>query len=258
MKDVHVIIDRPLGSRHPGYPDMLYTVNYGYVPGIAAGDGEEQDAYVLGVDEPIDSFDGEVIAVIHRRDDNEDKWVAAPRWTRFTRDEIRRATEFVEQYYDSRIEMLNEPFDFLPEESLRLTDGEICLRLSHTVQGDPEKDWVPTYHFDVCLLNGAKIGVCDLRIGHSRRLYYGGNIGYRIEAPYRGHRYAAKACRLLFELARKHDLGYAIITCDPSNTASSRTCQLAGGRYLQTAALPADNDMYRDGKREVMVYRFDL
>ncbi len=253
MQQVHVVIDRPMGSRHPEYPELVYPVNYGFIPGLKAGDGEDQDVYVLGVQEPLQAFDGEIIAIIHRKNDCEDKWVAAPRWTRFTREEIRQATQFAEQYYKSDIELLNEPFAFLPTDDLR-TD-EIFLRLTKTVQGDPEKDWVPAYHFDICLPDGAKAGVCDLRIGHSRRLYYGGNIGYRVEEPYRSHHYAAKACRLLFRLAGRHGLGYVIITCNPANAASSRTCQLAGCELLETAELPPEHDLYRMGDRQEMIYR---
>ena len=75
---VTVTIDRPLGSVHPSHPDIVYTVNYGYVEGIIAQNGEEQDVYVLGVDKPVKTFTGRIIAVIHRNDDIEEKWVAAP------------------------------------------------------------------------------------------------------------------------------------------------------------------------------------
>ena len=145
---------------------------------------------------------------------------------------------------------------FYDTEDLR--DGEILLRLERTCEAQPEKNWVPAYYFAICLPDGTKIGYCDLRIGHNDRLYIGGNIGYGIDEEYRGHHYAAKACRLLFRLARKHELGYVIITCDPANTASSRTCQLAGGQYLETADIPEDHNMYEEGMRQVMVYRFDL
>ena len=70
---VKVIIDRPLGTYHPKHRDIFYMVNYGYVEGILAPDGEEQDAYILGVAEPIKEFVGVVIAVIHRLNDVEDK-----------------------------------------------------------------------------------------------------------------------------------------------------------------------------------------
>ena len=139
-----------------------------------------------------------------------------------------------------------------------LKNQEILLRLERTCEAQPEKRWVPMYYFDICLPDGTKIGHCDLRIGHNDKTYIGGNIGYGIDEPFRGHRYAAKACALLFQLARKHGMDYVIITCDPSNAASSRTCQLAGGKYMETADIPEDNEMYAEGKRQVMIYRFDL
>lgn len=103
---VTVMVDRPLGSRHPKHADILYTVNYGYVEGILAGDGEEQDVYILGVDEPLKRFTGRVIAVIHRLDDVEDKWVAAPEGAVFTADEIAAKVAFQEQYFKSEITLL--------------------------------------------------------------------------------------------------------------------------------------------------------
>ena len=96
---VHVVIDRSLGSAHPNHPDMIYPVNYGYVPGVLAGDGEEQDAYVLGVDAPVTAFDGVVIAVLHRNDDAEEKWVVAPEGVDVSDGEILAKTHFTEQYF---------------------------------------------------------------------------------------------------------------------------------------------------------------
>lgn len=139
-----------------------------------------------------------------------------------------------------------------------LKDEEIFLRLVKTCDEQPEKRWLPAYYFDICLLEGTKIGHCDLRIGHNDKTYIGGNIGYRIDEPYRGHHYAAKACALLFKQAKKHNMDYLIITCIPTNAASSRTCQIAGGEYVEIADIPEDNEMYSEGKRQVMVYRFAL
>ena len=102
-RPVHCVMDRPLGSRHPRYPDMLYPVNYGCVPGVMAGDGAEQDVYVLGPTAPLETFDGVVIAVIHRFDDCEDKWVVAAPGARYTAEEIRAAVAFQEKYYRSEI-----------------------------------------------------------------------------------------------------------------------------------------------------------
>lgn len=99
-KTVTVTIDRSLGTNRPEHPGMYYPVNYGYIAGIMGG-GEEQDAYVLGADIPLKTFTGQVNAIIHRRDDVEDKWVVAPKGLRFTRDEIMDKVRFQEQFFDS-------------------------------------------------------------------------------------------------------------------------------------------------------------
>ncbi len=139
-----------------------------------------------------------------------------------------------------------------------LKNDEIQLLLEKMVGGDEEKGWVPAYHFAICNLEGTKMGSCDLRIGHNDKLYYGGNIGYRVEEPYRGHHYAGKACLLLFELAKKHELEYLIITCNPDNYPSRKTCEYAGGALLEIAELPADSDMRERGMKEKCIYRFEL
>lgn len=102
-KTVKVIIDRPKGSCHPKYKDLVYDLNYGYIEGILAGDGEEQDAYVMGVQCPLKSFEGEVIAVIHRVNDVEDKFVVAPRGVRFSEEEIVKATHFQEKFFVTEV-----------------------------------------------------------------------------------------------------------------------------------------------------------
>ena len=139
-----------------------------------------------------------------------------------------------------------------------LKNDEIQLVLEKTVDGDEEKGWVPAYHFAICNLEGTKMGTCDLRIGHNEKLYFGGNIGYRVEEPYRGHHYAGKACLLLFELAKKHEMGYLIITCNPDNDPSRKTCEYAGGELLEIVELPEDNDMRERGMTEKCIYRFEL
>ena len=103
---VTVTVDRPLGSYHPKYPDLYYPVNYGYIKGITAPDGEEQAAYILGVDTPLSELTGKVIAVICRDDDIENKWVVAPEGVKFSEDEIRELTFFQERYFQSRISLL--------------------------------------------------------------------------------------------------------------------------------------------------------
>ena len=101
-KVVKVIMDRPLGSRHPKH-NFIYPVNYGYIPNTLSADGEELDAYVLGVHEPLDTFEGVVVAIIHRINDNNDKLIVMPKGKNYTDDQIRALTEFQEQYFESII-----------------------------------------------------------------------------------------------------------------------------------------------------------
>ena len=102
---VKVVVDRPLGTHHPNHKDLIYSVNYGYVPTVFAPDGEEQDAYILGVNEPVTEFVGKVIAVIHRLNDIEDKLVIAPEGKSFTREEIANSVAFQEKFFDIEIVM---------------------------------------------------------------------------------------------------------------------------------------------------------
>ena len=107
-KPVKIIVDRPLGCHHPKHDDLVYPINYGYVEGVFAADGEEQDVYILGVDVPVREFVGRVIAIIHRKNDVEDKWVAAPQQMTFSPDEKRKLVDFQEKYFDSEIIMLEK------------------------------------------------------------------------------------------------------------------------------------------------------
>lgn len=99
-KDLKVIIDRPIGFDHDG---IIYTLNYGYIEKLMAPDGEYQDAYVLGVDEPIDSFEGKVIAIVNRKDDIEDKLVVSDGSRSYSKEEIRQEVDFQEKYLASEI-----------------------------------------------------------------------------------------------------------------------------------------------------------
>ena len=140
-----------------------------------------------------------------------------------------------------------------------LENDEIKLVLERTAEEDPKRKWVPAYHFHICNKQGNRMGKCDLRIGYNIGLYYGGHIGYAVNEEFRGHHYAAKACRLLFELAKKHGMDYLYITCDPDNRPSRKTCELLNGKLLEIAELPEDNDMrINDGDTEKCVYRFEL
>lgn len=102
-KTITITIDRPLGSKHPKF-DWTYPINYGFVPDTLSPDGEELDAYVVGVEQPLDQFIGTCIAVIHRTNDNDDKLIVVPKdQIKMTDKEIREVTRFQEKYFESEI-----------------------------------------------------------------------------------------------------------------------------------------------------------
>ena len=101
-KEVNIVIDRALGTKHPKH-GFVYTVNYGYVPNVISGDGEELDAYLLGVFEPVENYKGKCIAVIHRTNDDDDKIIVVPEGVNYTDDQIKALTEFQERFFESVI-----------------------------------------------------------------------------------------------------------------------------------------------------------
>ena len=105
---VTVAVDRPKGSRHPVYKDLCYPINYGYIDRVMAPDGEEQDAYIIGIDEPVKEFTGKVVAIIHRKDDIEDKWVVCPENMTYTKSEIGSLVYFQEQFFDYEVIVASE------------------------------------------------------------------------------------------------------------------------------------------------------
>ena len=112
-KIVDVIIDKPVGSRHSEkYPNHIYPVNYGYVPNTISGDNEELDCYILGVFEPLETFQGKCIAIIHRTNDNDDKLIVVPEGRNYSNTEIRALTEFQERFFESEIIRNDNDFVF--------------------------------------------------------------------------------------------------------------------------------------------------
>lgn len=101
-KEVEVTMDRPLGSKHPKH-GFVNEVNYGYIAGIKAPDGEDLDAYYLGVSRPIESGKGICIAIAHRKDNDDDKLIVVPEGVAMSDDEIMSAIHFQEQWFDTEI-----------------------------------------------------------------------------------------------------------------------------------------------------------
>ena len=104
-KTVRIVIDRPVGYVHKKEKyTLVYPINYGYIPGVLGGDGEELDVYLLGVAEPVAEYEARIIGAVRRADDVEDKLIAAPEGKAFTPEEMAAAVEFQEKYYRSTVE----------------------------------------------------------------------------------------------------------------------------------------------------------
>ena len=106
-KTIEIKIDRPIGYVHKkeNY-SLTYPINYGYIPNVIGGDGEELDVYLLGVDNPVNEYIGKIIGIVHRENDVEDKLVMAPEGVIFTQNEVAEQVHFQEQYYKTTIEVL--------------------------------------------------------------------------------------------------------------------------------------------------------
>lgn len=142
----------------------------------------------------------------------------------------------------------------------KLNDAELELLLAYKYNGDEERGWVPSYRFSMAIPGITnEAGNIELRVGNTPHiLLYAGHIGYRVHPPYRGHHYAARACKLLIPLARRHRLKTLWITCNPDNLPSRRTCELVGATFVEVVDLPPDTDMYREGERQKCRYRLDI
>lgn len=102
-KIVKGTVDRPLGTAHPRNPGMIYPINYGYVDGVFAGDGAEQDVYLFGTDKAMKNFEGKVIAVWHRFDDVEDKWIVSLSGEDIAEEKILGDISFQEQFFYGKL-----------------------------------------------------------------------------------------------------------------------------------------------------------
>lgn len=141
-----------------------------------------------------------------------------------------------------------------------LVDGELELVVGERQPANPVKRYVPAYEMQMRHTGYAEsAGRINLRIGNPPDLVqYGGHIGYGVEPAHRGRHFAARAVRLLLPLARRHGMTSLIITCNPANIASRRSCELAGAQLLEIVDLPPTTELYARGERRVCRYRIEL
>ncbi len=123
------------------------------------------------------------------------------------------------------------------------SDGEISLVCTEKQPAIPEKNYVPGYNFEI-RRKGEKAGEIRLRIGFTDGLYYAGHIGYEVEEAFRGHSYAAKACKLLVPLIKRHGFKQVLISNDPENWASRRTCEKVGAHLVRIADVPHWHELF--------------
>jgi predicted acetyltransferase len=150
-----------------------------------------------------------------------------------------------------------ETFAFL--EPGRLVDGDLELVLVKKTPADPIRGYVPGYEFEMRRPDAlVTMGIIRLRIGPAVKLRFPGHIGYEVNKPFRGHRFAARSCGLLLPLARRHGLSAVWLTVDPRNKPSRRTCEIIGARYMETVRIPSTHEMYAQGSRYRRRYRLDV
>lgn len=138
-----------------------------------------------------------------------------------------------------------------------LTDGEIDLKIEEKVPANEEKGYVPAYKYRITMHGiDDTIGYIDIRIGYNENIYFGGNIGYSIKENYRGNNYASKACKIIKEVAIAHGMDKIIITCNPNNLPSRKTCEKAGLILKEIADLPPYNELYQEGERQACIYEW--
>ena len=107
-KTVTIEIDRPIGyEHHKGEKTLLYPINYGFIPGVLGGDGEELDVFLVGVDQPVSVYTGRIVGIVYRADDVEDKLIMAPEGGSFCAEEMARAVYFQEKYYQTPLRALD-------------------------------------------------------------------------------------------------------------------------------------------------------
>lgn len=149
-KTVDIKIDRPIGYVHKKEKySLTYPINYGYIPDVLGGDGEELDVYLLGVNRPVTEYKAKIIGIAHRKNDVEDKLIASPINKVFYQNEIAEAIHFQEQYYKTKIESLYEKSagavvytvldDKIKYLLIKSQNGDIGFPKGHIEQGENEE-----------------------------------------------------------------------------------------------------------------------
>lgn len=138
-------------------------------------------------------------------------------------------------------------------------DGDLQLVLAERVPADQGPWGVPAYTFSMRGPGGEYMGRIRLRVGWSEDVIrYAGHVGYAVEPAHRGHRYAARACRLIMPLAKQHGMSDLWITCQPDNMPSRRTLEVLGAEYVGVIDVPPGYPLDAGAERRKMCFRLGL
>ena len=138
-----------------------------------------------------------------------------------------------------------------------LSDGAVELVCVEKLPADHIRGYAPSYNFAI-KTRGVRIGAISLRVGFSRNLFYTGQIGYAVDAPFRGRGYAGKACLLMIPLMRAHGMTKVLITNNPENIASRRVCEKLGAKLLRIVKIPRTHELYKFGDRYKNIFEWDF
>ena len=136
-----------------------------------------------------------------------------------------------------------------------ISDGEITLKISQKYPGDDEL--LPFYYYDIFVYD-TSVGKISIRIGNNYHSHYNGHIGYEIGKEYRGNNYSYKACKLVLQVAKAHDMGELTLTCDESNIASYKTIEKLGAELIETVKPPEDYFAYREDMEKQRIYKLHI
>ena len=152
-----------------------------------------------------------------------------------------------------------EKSDFFDLENKDLSKHTIRLVCYEYYPGNSEKKYVPGYKFNITeKSSGTVLGKIDLRLGFTEGLYYGGHIGYEVNAEYQNMGIATVACKIVLQIAKAHGFKKIIITNNPANKASARVCEKSGAKLVRVAKLPSWTEMYKEGDRYKNIYEVVL
>lgn len=138
--------------------------------------------------------------------------------------------------------------------------SEIDVKLESKSSGDPIKKRSPEYKFKILLHNTETIiGHINVRFGDDEKIVnYIGHIGYGIDEGYRGHKYSAKACDLIKEVLIDHNVDSVIITCNPDNYSSRKTCERIGAKLIEIIDIPKESDAYSETETSKCRYEWSI